>query len=215
MPGPNMYEPRTGTGKIKSGWPVYFIVVLVFACGLAAGSLSAVRMDGEKYSQLSAYVRDFVANAGGASFDSGKMARNALINNSLMITAIYVLGLTIIGMPVILGIVFVRGFVIGFTVCFLTSDMAAGGLFLTLSAVLPHNLLYIPALCLGSASALIFATLLLKRNFNSHIAVWPGFVRYTGIMALVFIVAAGSGIVEGYITPKLTQIVTGVLNSNP
>lgn len=149
---------------LAGNWLVYVIVIVVFSCGLLLGSLSANNMDQEKTGVLSEYISNFIKNAGETIYDSKRMATNAIKNNLIMLTAIYILGLTIIGMPVILGILFVKGFVIGFAVSFLTRDLSLRGIFFTSAAILPHNLLYIPAMCLGASSAILFGILLWKRN---------------------------------------------------
>ena len=46
-------------------------------------------------------------------------------------------GLTVIGAPVVLGIVFLRGFVLGFTIGFIIDELYVRGLILSLSSVLP------------------------------------------------------------------------------
>ncbi|MFZ5644094.1 MAG: stage II sporulation protein M [Bacillota bacterium] len=204
-----VYMKRT-PGRLFSllagNWPVYVIVLVVFSCGLLLGSISANNMDHEKTGALNEYINNFIINAGKTIFDSERMATNAIKNNIIMLTAIYILGLTIIGMPVILGILFVRGFVIGFAVTFLTRDLSLKGILFTSAAILPHNLLYIPAICLGASSAIMFGVLLWKRNFNSNITILPRLLQYSVIMLLFSAVAMAAGLVEGYVTPFLTKL---------
>ncbi|MFZ5647775.1 MAG: stage II sporulation protein M [Bacillota bacterium] len=208
---------RKSPGKLSSimsgGWPVYFIVLLVLAAGLMVGSMSAGRMDKAKSQELSGYVRDFIQKVEGVDFQSARMARNAMINNVITVTAIYVLGLTVIGIPVTLAILFVRGFVIGFAAGFLAGDLSFRGLLLTVAAILPHNLLYIPAVSFGAASSVMFGLLLWKRNFDTGIPVLPGLVKYTGVMCVVLLVSLGAGLVEGYVTPHITKMAAGFISS--
>ncbi|KJS65619.1 MAG: hypothetical protein JL50_15125 [Peptococcaceae bacterium BICA1-7] len=186
---------------------------MVFSGGVLAGSFSSAGMDSTKAGELSEYIGDFVESVESVSFESSKMARVAVKNNIIMIISIYVLGLTMIGIPFILTILFTRGFVIGFAVSFLTRDMSLQGLLLTLASVLPHNLLYIPAIYMASVSAVMFAVALWKRNFNSGVAILPRLLSYTGLMLVVVTVAVAAGLVEGYITPYLTKIASVFLSS--
>lgn len=195
------------------GWPVFLIVLVVISGGLMAGSMSAGRMDRAKSEELSSYVKDFVQNAAGINFESYRMARNAMANNVIMVAAVYVLGLTVIGLPVTLAILFVRGFVIGFAVGFLSGDMSLGGVLLTLAAVIPHNLIYVPAMCVGTAFSIMFSALLLKRNFDTSVRIWPGFLKYTAVMSAVTLAVLGAGLVEGYITPVITKHAAAFISS--
>lgn len=213
MYGYEKKPPGRLASAIMSGWPVYLVVLLVLSCGLLVGSLSASRMDKSKSDDLSVYVRDFVQKAGGLNFESDRMARSAMVNNAITVAAVFVLGLTVIGMPVTLAIIFVRGFVIGFAAGFLTRDLSAGGVILTAAAVLPHNLLYLPALCIGAASSLMFSLVLLKRNFDTAVRIWPGLLRYAAVMFAVLLMALGAGLVEGYVTPYFTKLAAGAISS--
>lgn len=210
------YEKRP-PGRLASilagSWPVYLAVLVVLSCGLLAGSMSASRMDKSKSDELSVYVREFVQKVEGIDFESDRMARNAMVNNAIMVAAIYVLGLTVIGMPVTLAILFVRGFVIGFAVGFLTRDLSLGGVLLTIAAILPHNLFYLPAVCIGAASSLTFSSVLLKRNFNTAVRIWPGFLKYTAVMSAVLLITLGAGLVEGYLTPYFTKLAAEAISS--
>ncbi|HBV96882.1 MAG TPA: stage II sporulation protein M [Desulfotomaculum sp.] len=197
----------------SGSWTVYLLVLMVFSGGVLAGSFSSAGMDSTKAGELSEYIGDFVESVESVSFESSKMARVAVKNNIIMIISIYVLGLTMIGIPFILTILFTRGFVIGFAVSFLTRDMSLQGLLLTLASVLPHNLLYIPAIYMASVSAVMFAVALWKRNFNSGVAILPRLLSYTGLMLVVVTVAVAAGLVEGYITPYLTKIASVFLSS--
>lgn len=206
-----------GPGRLFSvlagKWPVYLLVLMIFSGGVLAGSFSASHMDIKKAGELGQYVDSFTKNVGQVNFEPAKMAKSAVKNNAIMVVSIYVLGLTMIGIPFILAILFVRGFVIGFAVSFLTRDMSLQGFLLTMASVLPHNLLYIPALYLASVSAVMFAVLLWKRNFNSGVPILSRLFSYTGVILAVLAVAAAAGLVEGYLTPYLTKLATGYLSS--
>ncbi len=212
----NGYQRRS-PGRIApvffSNWAVFLVVLAVLASGLLVGSMSASRMDRLKSEELGIYVRDFVQKVERVDFESFRMAKNAMVNNAIMVAAVYVLGLTVIGIPVTLAVLFVRGFVIGFAAGFLTRDMSLQGVLLTLAAILPHNLLYLPAFCIGSSFSLMFSLLLLKRNFNTSVRICPGFLKYTAVMAGVLLVALAAGLVEGYVTPAFTKLAAGLISS--
>ena len=195
-------------------WTVYILVLLVFSGGVLAGSFSSAGMDSKKAGELSEYVGNFVENVEAVNFESSKMASVAVKNNIIIVISIYALGLTMIGVPFIMAILFARGYVIGFAVSFLTRDMSLQGLLLTIASVLPHNLLYIPAVYMAAVSAVMFAVALWKRNFNSGVAILPRLISYTGLMLVVTTVAVAAGLVEGYVTPYFTKVASVFFSSH-
>jgi stage II sporulation protein M len=193
------------------GWPYLLAAVLVLTLGITAGALSVERLDDKQSEEVSSYLQGFIGDLNDFSPDSRRVARNSLLNGAVMVGAIYILGLTVIGMPVTLAILFARGFVLGFAVGFLVRDLAAGGILMALVSVVPHNLLYIPALLVGVASSLYFGVLLLKRNFDSRVPVLPNYIMYTTIMLVVLAVTLGAGMVESFVSPWLIKMAAEAL----
>ena len=137
--------------------------------------------------------------------DQVMLARQALNDNLLAGLIIYILGMTIICLPLVLAFIFIRGFVLGFTMGFLAAERELQGWFVILLSLLPHNAIYIPALIIGGTASMSFSILMLKRFYNSRVRVWPGFVGYTMIMAFVTFLLLIAALVEAYITPELIR----------
>lgn len=192
-------------GSLRYGWPVYLLVLAAFAAGVIAGAAGAERLSTEQSTSLSDCLDRFVFQAGSIEIDPA-LAKDALYNDLTVILAFYILGLTVIGIPVLLALVFFRGYILGFSVSFLTIDRPMRGLVIVLAAVLPQNLFLVPAILLGGVASLSFSLLLARRFFNSKFLVWPGFVRYSGMMLIILGLAAGAALVEVYLTPPLIKM---------
>lgn len=209
-----------GAGKnifgnfILQSWPYLLPTLLILSLGIAAGAVSVERLDEKQLGEVSSYLQGFIRELGDFNPDAQRALRNAMINGAVMVGAIYVLGLTVIGMPFTLAILFARGFVLGFAVGFLVRDMSGGGILMAMVSVVPHNLLYVPALMVGVASSLSFGVLLLKRNFDSRVPILPNFIRYTAIMAGVLMVILAAGVVESYLSPMLTKMAAEALQGS-
>lgn len=92
-----------------------------------------------------------------AQNDSAVIGRSEILYQSILdnvlktAALLFVLGLTVIGAPLVLGIVFLRGFVLGFTVGFLIQETSLNGLILAAAAVLPpHNVVAVPAIMIAA-----------------------------------------------------------------
>jgi len=192
--------------SLRQSWPVYLIILLVFALGVAAGVYGVQKMQSDKALELSSYLDHFLQQAGALEVDPVKALRDVLYNDLMVILVVYLLGLTVIGIPVILGIIFTRGFVLGFTIYFLAWEKSVQGIILAVAAVLPQNIFLIPALLMSGVASLSFALLLARRFYNSKVQVWPSFVMYSSLMLVVTACAAGAGLVEVYFTPFLVKM---------
>lgn len=161
--------------SLKSSWPLYLLVLAIFALGLICGALNVNFLPAAKVEALHDYIDAFFKQALGLHVDTSQVAWEAIYNKIIMMAALYILGLTIIGIPAILGLIFLRGFVLGFTVAFLSRDLAWLGLLLAAASIMPQNLLYLPALFIGAVAALSFALLLFPRSSSTWSKVWGAF----------------------------------------
>lgn len=197
--------------SLRANWLFFLIVILCFGLGCLLGTVAVDYLKVSQVNELSAYLDMFIAGADVLKIDSQHVAQTSILNNLLVIAAIYLMGLTVLGIPLILVLLFIRGFAIGFTIGFLAKQKAGQGMLLGIVSLLPHNLFYLPALFIGSVAALSFSILLIRRYFNAKLSVWSGFVGYNIIMIIVCMMAVGAGLVEAYFTPLLIRSTAALL----
>ena len=95
-------------------------------------------------------------------------------------------------------IIFTRGFVLGFTIEFLLQEKAWRGGVMALLAVLPPNLLSLPAYLLGAVIAINFSLYLIRGHGQRSIKMSQCFMEYLLAMFCLGILMLGSALIEGY-----------------
>lgn len=198
------YLQRVCAASLRQGWPLYLVVTGIFGLGVLLGSVSVASLQENQVAELHRYLQTFLSGVAEMHVDRAELARSALYDNLLAGACIYILGLTIICLPLVLAFIFIRGYVLGFTVGFLTGQELQGLLVIIMS-MLPHNIFFVPALIIGGTASLSFSLLLLRRFYNSRTPVWPGFVSYTIIMAGVMVLFTAAAVTEAYVTPELAR----------
>ena len=204
---------------IKYFWrhlPVYVALMLLFMTGLGFGALATQKLSPVQKEDLSSYISAVYASLAENNQEGEDRAQvfyQSLKANEIKTAGLlFLLGLTVIGAPLILAVVFVRGFVLWFTVGFLVQDAMVKGLVLSTTCVLPHNILMVPALFLGAGGALSFAGSAFRTLVGRSRESVQGQLATTTLLALcsglLFLVAA---LVETYITPILVQLGRGFL----
>jgi stage II sporulation protein M len=192
---------------------VYVLVCLAFTAGVTGGGLSARFMDETHLRDLNEYLFGFLDYlAGRQPIDQALILQRALLQNGKFILALWVCGNLFFGFAFVLGLLFYRGFAIGFTVAFLARENALQGILFAAAAVLPQNLLYVPASLLAGGGAFIFSMLLLRRRFMGRNFPYGRYlIQYTLLLLLAAALLAAGGVVESVITPVFMQTVAGVL----
>lgn len=191
---------------LRHNWHLLVVVFLFFALGFFFGIAGEGQLEAGEVTELTSYLDSFLNQLDGLEAYSPAALKITMYNNIAVIFAIYLLGLTVIGIPVVLALIFARGFALGFTVAFLTSEKSFDGIVLALVSILPQNIFYVPALVVAGAASLSFALVLIRRYFDPMQRVWPSFANYTAVMLLVLTVMLGAGMVEAYLSPALLKL---------
>ena len=189
---------------------IFFFIVVLFLMGVIFGAIVVNSMSITQKEDLFYYLSQFFGQvSSGREGEDNDLFLQSFFHNSKFIGLMWILGISIIGLPVILILLFIKGMVVGFTVGFLVSQMGWQGFMLAFVSILPQNLIIIPVFIMMAALSVIFSLRMIKKQFMKKYAqpILPFFKGYifTLFVAVIFIVAA-SGI-EAYLSPWLMKTV--------
>ena len=138
------------------------------------------RSDIEKY--INTYVDETKGLENGDYL--GELQRDILSNIGLVL-ALWFAGTTIIGIPIVLGIILVRGFCLGYTIasCVFVLGRMKGIIFILLTIFL-QNIIFIPALMiLGVSSIKLYKSIIKdRRKENIKVSIIKHSIVSIGIM---------------------------------
>ncbi len=194
--------------------PLYVALLLLFVTGVGFGAVATQKLSPLQKDDLANYLSGVYASLADnnqQAFPRGQVFYQSMMDNVVKTTGLlFLLGLTVVGAPLILAVVFIRGFVLGFTVGFLVQETMVQGLILSTTCILPHNLLVVPAILIGAGGALSFSGNALKTLLGlSKDGIYGQFASTTFLSicsGLLFVLAA---LIETYLTPIFAQIGSG------
>lgn len=208
------YGMREGiSNHIKSNIGLYLIVFIFLSVGIAAGAFTVRALDDTQKQSLIKYMQGFFQILTSSSVDSVAVLKQSVKNNLQTIFIIWILGVTVIGIPLTLFIIGVRGFILGFTVGFLLNGLGMKGLFFTALAILPQNLIIIPCLAAVEVTSVSFSLMIIRNRMakkwtNNY---WKKFLSYTIIMLVLFIFSVCGSLIEAYIVPVFISLISSYL----
>ena len=162
----------------------------------------------EQKKELLKYLDIFLNGLSQWDYDPTVLVQQAIYNNLKIIFSIWFLGLTVIGVPFILLLLFFRGFAMGFTIGFLVRQKALQGLMISLLAIIPPSLINIPATILGAAAAISFSCWLVKGRDKGTSSILQQFIAYCFIMLVISLLVSVMGLVEALISPTFIKLIT-------
>ncbi|MDK2820056.1 MAG: stage sporulation protein [Clostridia bacterium] len=190
---------------IKDNLGLYLTVTLFFVGGIVTGTLVIQFLDRQHVIQLADYLDNIFKQFDGTTPELNKVVYQALINSIKETGLVWFLGLTVVGIPLIVAIIFLKGFVLGFTVGFIIEQKAFQGVAFSLLTILPPNLIQIPALFVATILSISFSLGLLRGNIQT--ALWQRFFAYSIYMFFITLVLVGGGMVEAYLSPVFARVV--------
>jgi stage II sporulation protein M len=186
---------------------MYFLVLVFFVGGVAAGAFTVDALTLTQREELVSYFQGFFNVLDNEPVPSAAVFRQSLTNNLQIVLLVWILGITVIGIPVILLLVGLKGFIIGFSVGFLAEEMGFKGLFFALIAILPQNILIVPCFITAGVLSIAFSITLIKRRKARHKkSLTSEFLVYSMNMAAILLVIIVGALVEGYITPVFMKM---------
>ncbi|MDP4177572.1 MAG: stage II sporulation protein M [Bacillota bacterium] len=188
---------------------LYMISLLCISIGIILGIYTVKYMGGLQKSDLISYLNSFTENTLKGKINSNAVLVETIKNNLPLLAAIWFLGLTIIGIPIILLFDIIKGFTVGFTISFFIKGLGSKGILVSLLGVLPQNIIYIPCLLISSVLAMEFSLSILRDKINK---LWTQnigvkIVSYSISFLLILLVMGVGFILEAYLTPGFMKLV--------
>ncbi|MCT8976016.1 stage II sporulation protein M [Clostridium sp. CX1] len=200
---------------VQNNFWLYVVSLLCVCTGIVLGIYSVRYMGGFEKNDLLSYLNNFstTINSQGVNYQS--VFIETVKSNIPILAAVWFLGLTMIGIPVILIIDIIKGFTIGFTMSFVISGMGIKGMWFSLLGVLPQNIIYVPCIIFTSVLAMEFSLMIFKDRNNRQwtSSIWVKVTSYSLSFVLVSIVMFLGFFMETYITPNMIKFIIASIGS--
>jgi stage II sporulation protein M len=143
------------------------ILLAALAFGVVFGSVYVGYMDYYDLEELENGLNYFVQITDeGGQVSRAKVATNSLNTNGLFILYTTICGLTVIGLPLVVVMMALRGALLGFTTAYLIQRLAWRGLAFVLVTLFPFSVIMVVTSIFSGASAMSFSWLMLTKLFG-------------------------------------------------
>lgn len=210
-----MWIKRAYTQHLRDNSSIYLFVTVLFLMGIIFGAIVVNSLTVDQKGDLYFYLNRFFGLVKtGEVATSTEMFQQSFFHNVKYLGLIWILGIAIIGLPVVLILLFIKGMVIGFTIGFLVNRMGLSGFALSFVSVMPQNIFLIPAFLILTTASVAFSLKLIRQQFfkGAKEQVAASFFRYSGILVGVFVLIACASLIEGYVSPTLMKTMMSLVN---
>ena len=191
---------------IYSNLKLYLIVIILLIIGIVAGVIFINNTNETQTVEIQNYINNFISSLKGEyHIDKTELLKNSMKDNLILTLSMWFIGSTVIGIPIVLGIVVFRGFCIGYTVASIIGVLGVQkGIVFLLTTILLQNLIFILVIiCMAVSCIKLYKSIMKdKRRENVKIEI----IRHTLISIVLFFCLCVASLVEVYASSNLLTI---------
>lgn len=102
---------------IKNNLREYAIITIIFLIGLTFGVIFINNAGQTQINEISSYINEFIGSLkSDIQIDKAELLQDTLISNFILALVLWFVGSTVIGIPIVYGVVAYRGFCLGYTI---------------------------------------------------------------------------------------------------
>jgi len=199
---------------IRRNARLYLGLLIAFVIGICAGAFTVNGLGAWQAQELKNYVDGFLKLLGNQEINNAELFKLGFVENIKIVTLLWVLGVTIIGIPFIFISIGIRGFIIGFSAGFISSALGIHGVIFILLTVVPKEIIILPSiLCLG-VSGINFSLSIIRRKKHGLISTpsfRSSFASYLllGLLLMGFITCGV--LIEAYVSSSLAKLIMPIM----
>ncbi len=183
----------------------YLIISLIFIIGIFFGVLFINHMGETPKLEVTTYLNSFIEKMKNIeNLNYIELLKSSMMQNILLAFILWFFGTTVIGIPIVFGIVLYRGFCLGYTISVCISIMGlAKGIVFVLILLLLQSIFFIPAiLALAVSGFKLYQSIIKDRNKeNVKIEV----IRHTIFSFLMLLLLLLASVIEVMVSTNILK----------
>lgn len=193
---------------VKKYATIYLFMLVLFLTGVIFGAVIVNSMSFVQKQDLFFYLEQFFEKiAGSKEVDNSEILKNSFFYHAKYLLLLFILGLSVIGLPIIWILLFLKGLVVGFSVGFIVNRLEFEGLILASLSIAPQNFVVIPIYLIAGSLSMIFSLTLLNKLISRRLSrpILQPLSRYVIVFTLLLAGAMLAALLEAYVSNEAMQ----------
>ena len=200
------------TAHIENNRNSYFFLLLTFVLGVSAGAFTVNGLSVIQRDELNNYFQGFLQLLNNQTIEGSELFSYGLVENMKLVGLLWLLGLTIIGIPFIFLIISVKGFIIGFSSGFIINALGIKGLLFSAFSLLPKEIIIVPCLIAIGVNGIRFSIYIARRKSTNEISkgIKTSFISNCLVTVLFTCIILVGIALDAYVTPVMVRIIAPI-----
>ena len=196
----------------KTNKKIKYCMIIITIIGILSGSLFITILKETDSESITNSLNAFFDNVLNNNLNYQLSLKSGLMTNIIYVLSIWIFAVSIIGIPVILFLYFIKAFGIGLTISAIIFNYKTKGIIYALIYIFPHNILLMFILAILSINSIIYSFKVSSSFFKKEsIDFRPILNKHKYILLVSIIVVLIASLYNTYIMPYLLKIVLKLL----
>ncbi|GAB3791590.1 stage II sporulation protein M [Virgibacillus kimchii] len=194
---------------MKKHSTIYLFMTILFLTGIIFGAILVNSMNFVQKQDLFFYLEQFFGQiTENETIESHAILKESFLFHIKYLILIFILGMSVIGLPFVWVLLFIKGLVVGFSVGFLVNQLGLNGLLIASVSIAPQNLLIIPIYITAGSLSMIFSLKLLQKLFSQKVSqpVFQHFGKYMVLFLFLLAFSFVAALLEAYLANEVMEI---------
>ena len=197
------------TNKLEEQKKIYIFLIIVMSIGLICGIIYAIILNKSDHNLVTTSLNSFFTSIKNNDIDYKNALINSLVGNISFVTFIFLLGISIIGIPLIIFSLGISSFIFGFSLSSIIYTYHFNGILKAITYLFPHQLITLLMSLFLGFYALYFGIKLFKYLFRGiDINLRSSMKRYIQVYITVLLIFIACSFIEVFLSPALIKLVT-------
>lgn len=199
---------NSGLALILPNKKVNLFVIFIVILGIISGSLFLMVLNDNDKSEVINEISTFMTNINTNNINNLNSFKNSLIEGMILIILSWILGMSIIGVIFNIFFIYMKSFIIGFSISSFILVYKYKGILSSLVYTVPSQLINILIILILGVYTLLFSKYLFKMIFLKDKTVNLGkfFKKYVLVFGICIILCLVSSLCEAYLLPSLLKV---------
>ena len=187
---------------------VFFVIVL----GIISGTIFLLAINTNDKELVTNQIINFITNVNENNINNFNAFKNSLVENIIFILIIWIFGMSVIGIIFNIFIMYLKGFVLGFTLSSFFLIYQYKGLLLGIIYLIPSMIINVIVTLIIGVYSIMLSIYLLKIIFMKDRSnnIKNFLKKYFIILLICLILVLISSLCEGYLVPAIIKLVIKV-----
>lgn len=192
--------------KLNKRMVIFLLGLMIIA--IITGAVFATTLNKTDQALIKDYLAKFIQNIETNKLDYFEAFKSSFVSNTIFVLGIWLLGISVIGIPIMLFMYFSKAFILGFSVSNIIINYKLKGCLLSFLYIFPHHIINLFIFIFLVVYAFAFSAKIINAIFKRKSIDFKLIInKYLLVLLICFIGITITSLLEVFLTPNLIKLV--------